>query len=78
MKSFLNGTLNYNPDTMCSHHSQEHGEGHDCHGGGVGVGGSALTARAALTGGAKKRYKSQNDGHRDVSHCELMCKIAVL
>ena len=34
MKSFLNGTLNYNPDTMCSHHSHEHGEGHNCHGGG--------------------------------------------
>jgi predicted Fe-Mo cluster-binding NifX family protein len=34
MKDFLNGTLNYNPDTMCSHHSHEHGEGHDCHGGG--------------------------------------------
>ena len=26
--SLLNGTLIFNPDTVCSHH--HHGEGHDC------------------------------------------------
>ena len=28
VKSFLAGTLNYDPDTMCNHHSHE--EGHSC------------------------------------------------
>lgn len=28
VESFLNGSLNYNPDTVCSHH--HHGEGHSC------------------------------------------------
>lgn len=30
VKSFLAGTLNYNPDTMCNHHSDEHAEAHNC------------------------------------------------
>lgn len=30
VESFLAGTLNYNPDTMCNHHNHEHGEGHSC------------------------------------------------
>lgn len=34
MKSFLNGTLNYKPNTSCSHHDHEHGKEHNCHGGG--------------------------------------------
>lgn len=28
VKAYLSGTLNYNPDTTCSHHSHE--EGHSC------------------------------------------------
>ena len=28
VQSLLNGTLIFNPDTVCSHH--HHGEGHDC------------------------------------------------
>ena len=28
VKAFLNGTLIYNPDTVCSHHA--HDDGHDC------------------------------------------------
>lgn len=28
VESFLNGSLNYNPDTVCSHH--HHSEGHSC------------------------------------------------
>ena len=28
IKSLLNGTLVFNPDTVCTHH--HHGEGHDC------------------------------------------------
>ncbi len=27
---FLNGTLGFNPDVKCDHHSHEHGEGHTC------------------------------------------------
>ncbi len=27
---FLNGTLGFNPDVKCEHHSHEHGEGHTC------------------------------------------------
>lgn len=30
VKSFLAGTLNYNPDTICNHHSDEHAEAHNC------------------------------------------------
>lgn len=30
--SFLTGSLNYNPDVMCSHHGESHGEGHNCGG----------------------------------------------
>lgn len=29
VKAFIAGKLQYDPDTMCSHHEQ-HGEGHDC------------------------------------------------
>ncbi len=32
IKSFLDGTIKYNPNIQCSHHSHE--EGHSCHGGG--------------------------------------------
>lgn len=35
VESFLNGTLSYAPDTVCSHHEGEHncgGHGHDCGG----------------------------------------------
>lgn len=37
VKALLSDTLNYNPDTVCSHH-HGHGEGHDCgsHGHGEG------------------------------------------
>jgi predicted Fe-Mo cluster-binding NifX family protein len=31
VKAFLNGTLNYNPNTLCSHH-HEHSNEHRCHG----------------------------------------------
>lgn len=34
VKAFLAGSLAYNPDTVCSHHSHE--EGHSCHGHGEG------------------------------------------
>lgn len=34
--AFLNGTLSYDPDTMCSHHSHE--EGHSCKDQGCGHG----------------------------------------
>lgn len=27
--SFLTGSLNYDPDVMCSHHGEGHGEGHN-------------------------------------------------
>lgn len=30
--SFLTGSLNYDPDVMCSHHGEGHGEGHNCGG----------------------------------------------
>ncbi len=30
VKSFLSGSLAYDPDTACSHHDHEHGEGHGC------------------------------------------------
>lgn len=30
--SFLAGSLNYDPDVMCSHHGEGHGEGHNCGG----------------------------------------------
>lgn len=39
--SFLSGNLNYDPDVMCSHHGEGHGEGHHCgghHGGDHGCG----------------------------------------
>lgn len=41
--SFLAGSLNYDPDVMCSHHGEGHGEGHNCgghghHGGDHGCG----------------------------------------
>lgn len=29
VQALLAGTLDYNPDTLCSHHHE--GEGHDCH-----------------------------------------------
>ena len=33
VESYLAGTLNYDPDTMCSHHGEGHGHGdHDCGG----------------------------------------------
>ncbi len=35
VRSYLEGTLEYDPDTACSHHDG-HGEGHECHGGGCG------------------------------------------
>lgn len=28
--SFLAGSLNYDPDTLCSHHGEGHEEGHSC------------------------------------------------
>ncbi len=28
--ALLSGTLGYNPDVKCDHHSHEHGEGHTC------------------------------------------------
>lgn len=28
--AFLSGSLNYNPDVVCSHHAHEHGDGHTC------------------------------------------------
>ena len=31
VKAFFNGTLNYNPNTLCSHH-HEHSNEHRCHG----------------------------------------------
>lgn len=31
VKSYLAGTLDYDPDTACSHHNPEHGDGHSCH-----------------------------------------------
>lgn len=36
VKSFLAGDLEYDPDTSCSHHDHEHGEGHECHHGSCG------------------------------------------
>ena len=30
VSSFLNGTLSFQPDVTCSHHSERHGEGHTC------------------------------------------------
>lgn len=30
VSSFLNGTLSFQPDVACSHHSERHGEGHTC------------------------------------------------
>ena len=30
VESFLAGKLSYNPNTRCSHHDHEHGEGHKC------------------------------------------------
>ncbi len=30
VSALQNGTLVYNPDTMCQHHAYEHGEGHHC------------------------------------------------
>lgn len=36
VRSYLEGTLEYNPDTACSHHNHEHGEGHECHHGDCG------------------------------------------
>ena len=34
INALLNGTLNYNPDVQCSHHSHDGGHEHNCHGGG--------------------------------------------
>ena len=28
--ALLSGSLNYNPDVVCSHHAHEHGDGHTC------------------------------------------------
>lgn len=28
--AFIKGELNYDPNTKCSHHDHEHGEGHTC------------------------------------------------
>lgn len=36
VKSYLEGNLEYDPDTACNHHEHGHGEGHECHGGGCG------------------------------------------
>ena len=30
VKSFISGSLAYDPDARCNHHSHEHGEGHNC------------------------------------------------
>ena len=30
VQAFLAGVLNYNPNVQCSHHGQDHGEGHTC------------------------------------------------
>lgn len=30
VKSYLNGTLKYDPETACHHHDHEHSEGHNC------------------------------------------------
>lgn len=30
VEAFIKGELNYNPNTRCSHHDHEHGEGHTC------------------------------------------------
>lgn len=30
VEAFIKGELNYNPNTRCSHHAHEHGEGHTC------------------------------------------------
>jgi len=34
VRNYLAGNLEYDPDTACSHHDHEHGEGHECHHGG--------------------------------------------
>ena len=34
INALLNGTLNYNPNVQCSHHSHDGGHEHNCHGGG--------------------------------------------
>ncbi len=31
VKAYLEGKLEYNPDTACDHHGHGHGEGHGCH-----------------------------------------------
>ncbi len=38
VEQFLAGTLNYDPDTVCSHHGEHHQEGHSCGGHGEGHG----------------------------------------
>ncbi len=30
VSALQNGTLSYDPNTMCQHHGHEHGEGHHC------------------------------------------------
>ena len=30
VETFINETLDYNPDVKCSHHEHNHGEGHTC------------------------------------------------
>lgn len=30
VKSYLNGSLKYDPETACHHHDHEHSEGHNC------------------------------------------------
>ena len=36
VRSYLEGTLEYDPDTACHHHDHEHGEAHECHHGSCG------------------------------------------
>ena len=36
VKDYLEGNLEYNPDTECHHHDHEHDDGHDCHHGDCG------------------------------------------
>ena len=36
VKDYLEGNLEYNPDTECHHHDHEHDDGYDCHHGDCG------------------------------------------
>ena len=40
VNAYLAGTLGYNPNVMCNHHSHDHGEGHSCGNHGCGSGGN--------------------------------------